>query len=556
MNCISEDTILSFLNGELSDDDRALVDEHLFKCQLCSQLLIQLARDSLPENKSPAAPANDSNLELTRARTIQRPILNPIMHHPLLSTGTIVDHFEIIRLIGKGGMGEVYLAKDRNLRRKVALKIIRPDFADSKQKLDRFLFEAQATARFSHPHIVTIYEIGKYGDALYFALEYLNGITLRQLIEQKPLKINECLRIAGAIASALKEAHHVKILHRDLKPENIILPQDGRLRVLDFGLAKMIGRPATLLTTINYLTERERPSTKNWHDFLSEGQVIRGTPAYMAPEQWSQESCTEASDIWAWGVILFEILTGQHPYSDFIFNGLYQEVTHKKPVPTLHLIEKYPIGLKSLIKECLDKNPTMRPSAAQIVERLEPILFMYSKPHASFILASIPLRLPSRHSIIFKAYDVIRELFKKWWLAFTIGGFIVGLLVIGWLIVQMRKDEPRVIRLSVPARSVYGVRSKTDTIQNQIITTVKPEQPEQKNPEPLTPIYSGEEHLEEDIAGDSTGESAEQTTLDASGFIEPPSDMKAKPHRKKAKPRRKTSSKAAGKTDELLDVPF
>jgi serine/threonine protein kinase len=152
----------------------------------------------------------------------------------------MVDHFKVAHLLGRGGMGEVYLARDMQLGRKVALKIVRPEMIGDAQAVERFLFEARVTARFSHPHIVTIYAVGAHEGNPYVALEYLEGRSLRERMQEGVLGSLEAVRIAKEIAEALVEAHRNGVLHRDLKPENVHLPRDGRLRVLDFGLAKAV----------------------------------------------------------------------------------------------------------------------------------------------------------------------------------------------------------------------------------------------------------------------------------------------------------------------------
>ena len=158
----------------------------------------------------------------------------------LLSRGEHVDHYKVTRLIGKGGMGDVYLARDTQLGRKVALMVLKPSALGNKRGLARFLFEAKVTAQFSHPHIVTIFGAGEYEGRPYLALEYLEGETLAQRFSRRDISIREAIRVGLAIAEALAEAHAHDILHRDLKPSNIMLPRDGRLRVVDFGVAKTV----------------------------------------------------------------------------------------------------------------------------------------------------------------------------------------------------------------------------------------------------------------------------------------------------------------------------
>ncbi|MFH0902907.1 MAG: serine/threonine-protein kinase, partial [Pseudomonadota bacterium] len=151
----------------------------------------------------------------------------------------MVDHFRVVRLVGRGGMGEVYLARDTLLNRRVALKVVHPRYLDSEEAVARFMREAQLTAILSHPHIVTVYAVGKYEGSPYLALEYLEGQNLRQRMEEERPGVRESLRIVLAMAQALVEAHRHRVLHRDLKPENVILAKDGRLRLVDLGLAKV-----------------------------------------------------------------------------------------------------------------------------------------------------------------------------------------------------------------------------------------------------------------------------------------------------------------------------
>ncbi len=156
----------------------------------------------------------------------------------------MVDHFRVVRPVDRGGMAEVYLARDTVLGRKVALKVIQPGVFTSNEAADRFLIEARTTAKFNHPNIVTIHTVGQHRGQPYLALEFLEGETLRERIAQAKPGPSECLRWASAIADALMEAHTGGVLHRDLKPANILLAKDGRLRVLDFGLARPMASPA------------------------------------------------------------------------------------------------------------------------------------------------------------------------------------------------------------------------------------------------------------------------------------------------------------------------
>ncbi len=208
---------------------------------------------------------------------------------PALAIGTLVDHYKTLRPIGRGGMGEVFLARDLRLGRRVALKLVHPERLGDTRVIDRFVFEAQVTARFSHPHIVTIYGVGAHGGSPYLALEYLEGSDLRERIERNRPSPRQFVRIGLAIADALKAAHEHGVLHRDLKPENVLIPRDGRLRVVDFGLAKALsqGQTSDAADALSKLASGDQAQALEMPEarFASASDNVLGTPAYMAPEQ-------------------------------------------------------------------------------------------------------------------------------------------------------------------------------------------------------------------------------------------------------------------------------
>ena len=277
-------------------------------------------------------------------------------------------------------MAEVYLARDTRLGRKVALKLVQPHVLGSREAVDRFLFEARTTARFNHPHIVTVYEVGEHEERPYLALEHLEGQTLRQRMEHERPSQREILRIGLAVAEALQEAHRAKVLHRDLKPENVMLGRDGRLRVLDFGLAKVFLEPKVALAdTITpssdglslvaggLVSDTEDP-------FRTQTGGIRGTYAYMAPEQWKDEEATGATDIWALGVIFYELAAGRRPYNEASVLQHCLKVCIPDPVSPVEQHASVPAELARLIGRCLQKDPAARPSADDVVEQLHAML--------------------------------------------------------------------------------------------------------------------------------------------------------------------------------------
>lgn len=306
---------------------------------------------------------------------------------PLLSPGDRVEHFEIIRLLGRGGMGEVYLARDSKLSRKVALKIVRSKAFGDQRALERFLYEAKVTARFNHPHIVTAYSVGDHEGHPYVALEYLEGETLRQRMDRGRLSVVESLEYARTIAAALAEAHDHKILHRDLKPENVVLPPDGRLRVLDFGLAKVVANPeAELAATKTDSTAptqdtlvRELAGAGSADKTDTGDQGFTGTPFYMAPEQWQAEPSTKATDIWGLGVILYEMLVGERPFQGPTIFVLGSRIISDDPAPALPPPEVpederlWP-ELTVLAARCLDKEGAHRPTATVVAAELRRLI--------------------------------------------------------------------------------------------------------------------------------------------------------------------------------------
>lgn len=329
----------------------------------------------------------------------------------LIPPGTVIDHFKIIRLIGRGGMGEVYLARDLRLGRKVALKIINRAAILSSQTVERFLFEARATALFSHPNIVAIHYSGQFDDRPYVALEYLQGQNLRARIRESPLGVKEAMRIMQAVAEALKEAHAHQILHRDLKPENVLIPKDGRIRVVDFGLAEVL-RPTSqqMLSTERPVTvEEELTSTEEL--FALDQHGVRGSPPYMAPEQWLEKPTSGATDIWAVGILLFELVFGRRPFRENSVVELAAQVVSDEPVPIpeahdLSLNQTLPADLVILIGRCLNKKQEARPTAVEVARLLD---LMLHRGHGRLSEEECPFRglfpFTERHSEIFFGRD-------------------------------------------------------------------------------------------------------------------------------------------------------
>lgn len=225
---------------------------------------------------------------------------------PKLSAGQRVGHYEILKPLGKGGMGEVYLAQDTKLRRKVALKVLPRNLISNRERLHRFEREAQAASALNQPNIITIHEIGRCGDTHFIATEFIDGHTLRRKLQKTRLEIKEALNIATQITAALDAAHRSGIVHRDMKPENVMVREDGLVKVLDFGLAKLTeskdSSPADSEATTRVLV-KTTPG------------LVMGTVTYMSPEQARGKEVDARTDIFSLGVVLYEMLVGRSPFA-------------------------------------------------------------------------------------------------------------------------------------------------------------------------------------------------------------------------------------------------
>ena len=221
-----------------------------------------------------------------------------------LDADSVLSHYRIVSKIGAGGMGEVYLAHDTTLDRKVAIKFLNQEFSNDEEKLSRFVREAKAASALNHPNILTVYEIGEVDDRNYIATELIDGHTLRQHLAQKePLPLNTILKIGVQVAEALTAAHQAGIIHRDIKPENVMIRPDGYVKVLDFGLAKSIESKIQIASPED--STRQIPTGSG---------IILGTVGYMSPEQARAQAIDTRSDIFNLGVLLYEMVTAEKPF--------------------------------------------------------------------------------------------------------------------------------------------------------------------------------------------------------------------------------------------------
>jgi WD40 repeat protein/serine/threonine protein kinase len=296
-----------------------------------------------------------------------------------LSVGTAVDHFTVMRHLSRGGMGEVYLARDTQLGRRVALKLVRSERLGSSLAVTRFLQEARTTAKFSHPNIVTIHAVGEHDGRPYVALEYLEGQNLRARMSERQLSEQEAVRIVLAVAEALGEAHRHGVLHLDLKPENIVIAADGRPRVVDFGMARSVGKGAASVANEADPSDSGAPTTIDDEPTgdmpVGEAELLwGGTAAYMAPEQWRHARCTATTDVWAVGLILFEMRAGRLPFEITDAQELAEVITNEESMPALTRHADVSPALTNLVERCLAKAPSARPSADEVASALRSVL--------------------------------------------------------------------------------------------------------------------------------------------------------------------------------------
>ncbi|MBA3256807.1 MAG: protein kinase [Pyrinomonadaceae bacterium] len=270
----------------------------------------------------------------------------------MLAPNTILhNRYRILRQLGAGGMGEVYLALDAKLERHVALKLLPDKFILDKERLHRFVREAKAASALNHPNIITIHEIGEENGAHFIATEYIEGETLRRKLQTERLEIDETLSIAMQIAAALDAAHRNGIVHRDIKPENVMLREDELVKVLDFGLAKLTEKKD------DATSDTEAPTQVLVKTTLG---VVMGTTAYMSPEQARGREVDARTDIFSLGAVMYEMLTGRLPFAGETTADILGALLHKEPQPLRELAPETPADLQHIVSKALRKDKDER----------------------------------------------------------------------------------------------------------------------------------------------------------------------------------------------------
>ena len=267
-----------------------------------------------------------------------------------LTPGTRLDGYEILGPLGAGGMGEVYRARDNTLKRDVAIKVLPANWSRDPERLHRFELEAQAAAALNHPNIISIYHVGEYDGSPYIVTELLYGETLRERLLSGPMRLRESIDVGVHIARGLAAAHDAGIVHRDLKPENIFLTKDGRVKILDFGLAKFDTEqfPSSDGPTVSFRQQTTVP-----------GHVL-GTVGYMSPEQVRGQAADARSDIFAAGAVLYEMLTGKRAFQKETAAETMTAILHEDPAADAQVAPTLPPGLQRIVNRCLSKRAEQR----------------------------------------------------------------------------------------------------------------------------------------------------------------------------------------------------
>jgi eukaryotic-like serine/threonine-protein kinase len=342
--------VLTFLEGRLPDSRRADVENHLGSCASCADLATWAAADTgngSPDNPSPGA------------RSEGRPFLDQ------LAPGSRVGQYQILGVVGRGGMGEVYAAYHPDLDRRIALKVVYETGTDTDERHGRLLREARAIARVSHPNVVAVHDAGVVGDLVFIAMELIEGETLDAWLRSAPRTWREILDIFVAAGRGLAAAHAAKIIHRDFKPQNVMIGKDGSVRVMDFGLARLIHEDLGLRADIKDLPEATRRAIMT----VTKTGALLGTPAYMAPEQFQRQPADERSDQFSFCVALHEALHGARPMLPHL---LSEDGTS---VFTVDVSKHYrragtPLWVRQLVSRGLNADPAARWGSMRELTRL------------------------------------------------------------------------------------------------------------------------------------------------------------------------------------------
>ena len=339
--------------------------------------------------------------------------------------GRTLSHYEVLEKIGEGGMGVVWLAKDLKLGRTVALKVLRSDTPHDRERRKRFAQEARAASALNHPNIITIYEIDAIDGVDFIAMERVQGKPLDELIGRRGLTTGQALKLAVQVASALEAAHASGIIHRDLKPANIIVTENGVVKVLDFGLAKLTENGTSLVNTeiVDTDTQSEPGSP-----LLTAQGVVLGTAAYMSPEQATGKALDVRSDIFSFGAVLYEMITGQRAFPGDSAVATMSALVSDEPPPVREVTPGTPHDLERIVTRCLRKDPARRfQGAADLRVALQELREEYDSGTLQTLAPSAPSKRPG----------------FSWMLALLSIGMLAGVGFAWWKLLTPAPTAPR-----------------------------------------------------------------------------------------------------------------
>ena len=285
---------------------------------------------------------------------------SPTQVLPAVVPGRMLKHFRLEGLLGEGGMGKVYRAQDTRLHRPVAVKLLSAELTGDPERKQRFLQEARAAARINHPAVAQIFDADEADGVTFIVMELVEGQTIRQLVLNRELDLVGTMEIGIQVARGLAKAHEMGIIHRDIKPANVMRTNDGHVKILDFGLAKLVAPPAGHDTP-------EAPSLDEWETARTRSGIMMGTPAYMSPEQVRGLPVDARTDIFALGILLFEMATGQSPFERDNFRQALHAAAYEDTPPMNSVRAHIPDELQRVVNHCLRKQPEERYATARLV---------------------------------------------------------------------------------------------------------------------------------------------------------------------------------------------